>query len=336
MNYAYLGRSGLRVSTVCLGTMNFGATTGEAEARKIVDHARANGVNFVDTADAYAGGKSETILGRLLKKDRDDWVLASKVGQQDGPPECKQGLSRKWMMRAIDASLERLKTDYIDIYLMHHVDWSTPLEESITAMGDLIASGKVHHWGFSNHRGWQIAELVRICDQLSVPHPIVAQPLYNIVNRQAETDILPACEYFGIGVIPYSPLARGVLTGKYDPTKKTPANSRAGRGDHSILSRDWQKEAFRAVDRIRKQCDGRDITPVDFAMQWLLNNAIITSVIAGPRTLSQWKAYIKSVDVGFTAKDEELVDSLVSPGHPATPGYNWPMYAPRGRKPVVS
>jgi aryl-alcohol dehydrogenase-like predicted oxidoreductase len=145
MEYRYLGNSGLRVSTISLDSMNFGATTNQAAAGKILNAARDQGVNFVDTADAYVGGASETILGKLIKKDRREWVLATKVGAQDGPPERKRGLSKKWMMEAIDNSLGRLQTDYVDIYYMHHVDWDTPLEESISAMGDIIASGKAQY-----------------------------------------------------------------------------------------------------------------------------------------------------------------------------------------------
>ena len=336
MDYRYLGKSGLRVSTICLGTMNFGATTGEAEAREIVDIARARGVNFIDTADAYNAGKSEAMLGALLADDRQGWILASKVGQQDGPPERKRGLSRKWMLEAIDRSLDRLGTDYVDIYYMHHVDWDTPLEESIGAMGDIVASGKASYWGFSNHRAWQVGEIVRLCDEIGAPRPVVAQPLYNLVNRQPESDLLPACEYYGIGVAPYSPLARGVLTGKYRPEAEPPADSRAGRGDASILARDMQKEAFRVVSRIERRIAGRGITVADFAMGWLLNNGLVSSVIAGPRTVAQWEAYLKALDAGFTARDEAFADRLVAPGHPATPGYTWPRYPVQGRRPIVA
>lgn len=335
MDYRFIGKSGLRVSTICLGSMNFGATTSEPEARKMMDVARKSGVNFIDTADAYNGGKSEAMVGKLLKADRADWVLATKVGQQDGPPERKRGLSRKWMLEAIDQSLNRLATDYVDIYYMHHVDWETPLAESIEAMGDIIASGKALFWGFSNHRAWQVGEIVRLCDELGTPRPIIAQPLYNLVNRQPESDLLPACEYYGIGVAPYSPLARGVLTGKYDAKKKAPKDSRAGRGDASIINRDMQKEAFAAVSKIQRRLANRDASVIDFSMQWLLNNELVSSVIAGPRTNAQWRAYIKSADAEFTADDEAFCDKLVAPGHPATPGYTWPRYPIRGRKALV-
>jgi aryl-alcohol dehydrogenase-like predicted oxidoreductase len=333
VEYRNLGNSGLRVSSICLGAMNFGDTTDEKAAAGIVDHARGAGVNFIDGADAYAGGRSETILGKLLKKDRANWVLATKVGQAAGSPERKKGLSRKWMMEAIDQSLKRLQTDYVDIYYMHHVDWETPLEESIVAIRDIIGSGKALHWGFSNHRPWQVGELVRLCDAVGSPRPIVCQPHYNMVMRMAENDLFPACEFYGIGVVPFSPLARGVLTGKYDPKKKPPRDSRAGRGDNSILKRDFRKETFSLVEKVRTHAAKRGMSPTDFAVNWVLNNSIVTSVIAGPRTLTQWKAYMSALEHDFTAADEALVDRLVSPGHPSTPGFVDPRYPPTGRQP---
>jgi aryl-alcohol dehydrogenase-like predicted oxidoreductase len=333
MEYRMLGNSGLKVSEISLGVMNFGDTTDKQTAASIFDSARDTGVNFIDNADAYAGGKAETITGELIKKDRSEWVLSTKVGQAAGSPQRKKGLSRKWMMEAIDASLERLQTDYVDIYYMHHVDWETPLEESVAAMGDIIARGKALHWGFSNHRGWQIGELVRIADSVGAPRPIICQPHYNMVMRMVESDVLPACEYYGIGVTPFSPLARGVLTGKYDPEKDAPADSRAGRGDRSILNRDFRKETFRVVERVRKHIEKRGMTPLDFAIGWLLNNRIVTSVIAGPRTLDQWQDYLGALEHDFTARDEALVDKMVATGHPSTPGFVDPRYPPTGRQP---
>ena len=333
MEYRIVGNSGLKVSQICLGVMNFGDTTDEKAAAAIIDHARKAGVNFIDTADAYAGGRSETIVGNLTKKDRGDWVIASKVGQSAGTPQRKKGLSRKWMMEAIDQSLKRLQTDYVDIYYMHHVDWETPLEESVAAMRDIIASGKALYWGFSNHRAWQVGELVRLCDTLGAPRPVIAQPMYNLAMRMVENDLLPACEYYEIGVVPFSPLARGVLTGKYDPKKKPPANSRAGRGDNSILNRDFRNETFKLVDRIRKRVEKRGMSPTQFAVNWVLNNQLVTSVIAGPRTLEQWKSYIGALDHDFTKADEALIDKYVASGHPSTPGYLDNRYPPTGRQP---
>ncbi len=255
MDYRLLGRSGLKVSKLCLGTMTFGAETNLATATKIANSARDAGVNFIDTADGYTGGKSETMVGQLLKEDRRDWILATKVGSAQGTPKRKKGLSRKWMMEAIDASLKRLQTDHVDIYYMHHVDWETPLEESITAMGDIIAAGKALYWGFSNHRPWQIGEIVRICDATGTPRPVICQPYYNAMNRMPENDLLPACDYFGIGVVPYSPLARGVLTAKYEPGKKPGKDTRAGRGDTRMMQTEFRKESLVAAQKIKKHAE---------------------------------------------------------------------------------
>jgi len=331
MDYRMLGRSGLKVSKLCLGTMNFGAETDLATATKIMNSARDAGINFIDTADAYTGGKSETMVGRLLKDDRNDWIVATKVGSSLGTPKRKKGLSRKWMMEAIDASLKRLATDRIDIYYMHHVDWETPLEESITAMRDLIADGRILHWGFSNHRPWQIGEIVRICDDTGTPHPVICQPYYNAMNRMPENDLLPACEYYGIGVVPYSPLARGVLTGKYEPGKKPPKNTRAGRGDTRMMQTEFRKESLLAAQKIANHAAKHGTTPIAFALNWVLKNPLITSVIAGPRTVAHWKGYLEALEDDFTARDEAFLDKLVAPGHPSSPGYTDPRYPPRGR-----
>jgi aryl-alcohol dehydrogenase-like predicted oxidoreductase len=331
MDYRLLGRSGLKVSKLCLGTMNFGDQTNLAAATKIMDSARQAGINFIDTADGYADGKSETMVGQLLKKDRDDWILATKVGSDRGAAKRHKGLSRKWMMEAIDGSLQRLQTDRVDIYYMHHVDWETPLEESIRAMGDIIADGKALYWGFSNHRPWQIAEMVHLCDAVGAPRPVICQPYYNAMNRMPETDLLPACEYFGIGVVPFSPLARGVLTGKYEPGKPPPKGTRAGRGDRRMMQTEFREESLVAAKKIAAHAAKRNTTSIAFALNWVLNNALVTSVIAGPRTLEHWQGYLEALDYEFTAQDEALLDKLVAPGHPSSPGYTDPRYPVRGR-----
>jgi aryl-alcohol dehydrogenase-like predicted oxidoreductase len=336
MEYTQLGSSGLRVSHLCLGTMEFGGSANEDTAREIVNAARDAHVNFVDTADAYANGLSEKILGKLIAEDRDAWVLATKVGQPDGPPERKKGLSRKWMLEAVDGSLKRLQTDYIDIYYLHHRDRETPLGETISAMGDIIASGKVSYWGFSNHYGWEIGEMVRLCDQLGVPRPVVAQPMYNLAMRMPENDYLPACKNYGIGVATFSPLARGILTGKYRMNEELPADSRAARGDASLLNRDFQPETFKLVDAIREHATARGMSPIDFAILWVLNNKTVSSVIGGPRTLEHWAAYLGALEHTFTSDDEALIDGLVRAGHPASPGLIWDRHPPLGRVTVTS
>jgi aryl-alcohol dehydrogenase-like predicted oxidoreductase len=213
MIYRKLGASGLDVSVICLGTMMFGGRTEEAAAIEIVANARDAGINFIDTADAYGEGRSEEITGRAIAADRDRWVLATKVGNQMGEGVNRKGLSRKWLFEALDASLGRLATDYVDIYYLHKEDHDAPLDETVGAMADLIRAGKARHFGVSNHRSWRVAEICNICDQMGIGRPVVSQPYYNAMNRMPEVEHLPACGFYGLGVVPYSPLARGVLTG---------------------------------------------------------------------------------------------------------------------------
>jgi aryl-alcohol dehydrogenase-like predicted oxidoreductase len=332
MDMRKLGRSGLTVSPICLGTMMFGDQTDEKEARRIIDHARDAGVNFIDTADQYCQGKSEQIVGRAIAKDRDAWVLATKGGNPVNDTHANsQGLSRKWLLKAIDDSLERLKLDYVDIWYLHLDDYSTPLEEAVSAVADVLGQGKALYWGVSNFRGWRIAELVRLAGEAGIDRPVVCQPYYNAMNRMPEVEILPACEYYGLGVVPYSPLARGVLTGKYQPGKAPPKGSRAGRKDQRMLESEFREESLVIAQKIKQHAEAKGMTSGDYAVNWVLANPIVTSVLAGPRTLEQWKAYLGALDHGFDEDDEKLLDSLVAPGHPSTPGYSDPRYPLTGR-----
>ncbi|MDF2796626.1 MAG: NADP-dependent oxidoreductase [Pseudomonas orientalis] len=236
MIYRTLGQSGLKVSALTLGTMMFGEQTSTEDSLRIIDKAWDQGINFIDSADVYTGGRSEEIVGEAIARNRQDWVVASKVGfgPADGMPN-RNGLSRKRMFNALEASLGRLDTDYLDIYYLHREDHDTPLEVTVSAIGDLIRQGKVRYWGLSNYRGWRIAEVIRVAERLGVDRPIISQPLYNIVNRQAEVEQITAAAAYGLGVVPYSPLARGVLSGKYAPDLTPEPGSRAARQDKRIL-----------------------------------------------------------------------------------------------------
>ena len=338
MHYGRLGASGLRVSRLCLGTMMFGDRTGEAEAARIVGSARDAGVNFIDTADVYAKGASERMVGRLVRRDRQRWVLATKLGNpmaaMSEDPN-KRGLGRAWMMRAVEDSLRRLGTDVIDIYYLHFDDLDTPLTETIGALGDLIRAGKIRYWGFSNFRGWRIAEMIRICTDLGVAQPIVAQPYYNAMNRMPEVEILPACAHFGIGVVPYSPLARGVLTGKYSPNAEPLSETRAGRGDKRMMETEFRRESLAMAQKIQEHAERRGMSAGQFAVNWVLGNALVSAVIAGPRTQAHWADYLGALKHGFSTEDESLIDALVPPGHSSTPGYTDPRYPVTGRVPRV-
>jgi aryl-alcohol dehydrogenase (NADP+) len=333
MDYTPLGRSGLSVSPICLGTMMFGNETDAAEAGRIVASARDAGINFIDTADVYARGESERLVGRLIAGDRHRWVVATKVGNPMSRRPNNAGLGRLWMMRALEDSLRRLGTDCIDLWYFHLDDYATPIEESLHAVADAIRAGKVRYYGVSNYRGWRIAALVEQARALGLPAPIACQPYYNAFNRMAEDEVLPACEHYGLGVVPYSPLARGVLTGKYAPGRPADPGTRAGRKDVRMMETEFREESLALAQRVRARAEARGMTAADFAMRWLFNNRLVASVLAGPRTLAQWTAYLGCLQHAFTAEDEAFLAALVPSGHPSTPGYIDPRYPPRGRRP---
>jgi aryl-alcohol dehydrogenase (NADP+) len=335
MELRRLGRSGLHVSPLCLGTMMFGGATEEADAARIVDDARAIGCNFIDTADVYNDGRSEEIVGRAIARDRDHWVLATKVRDPmsfETSPN-RRGLGRKWIMEACDASLRRLGTDYIDVYYMHKEDHGTPLEESVRAMGDLQRAGKIRHFALSNFRAWRVAEICNIADRLGIDRPVASQPYYNAFNRMPEVEHLPACGHYGLGAVPYSPLARGVLSAKYAPNQAPAEGSRASRKDKRMMQTEWRHESLEMALQVKAHAERKGTTPVAFAIAWVLNNQFVTSAIAGPRTLEQWLSYRPALDYRFDAEDEAFIDSLVATGHPSTPGYNDPAYPLEGRVP---
>jgi aryl-alcohol dehydrogenase (NADP+) len=300
VEYRGLGRSGLKISPICLGTMTFGGQTDEDVSKRIVARAHAAGVNFIDTANVYNDGRSEEVTGRAIASRRIDWVLATKVANPTGSGPNDRGLSRKHVMEAAEASLRRLGTDWIDIYYLHKEDHTTPLAETVRAMGDLVVQGKIRYFGVSNHRAWRVAEICRLCDELGIDRPVVSQPYYNAMNRMPEVEHLPACHYYGLGVVPYSPLARGVLTGKYSPGAPPPETSRAGRQDRRMMETEWRVESLQIAQEIKRYAEGRGITAGQFAVAWVLNNRLVTSVIGGPRTEEQWGDYIEALEYQFT------------------------------------
>ena len=326
MIYRQLGRSPLRVSALCLGTMMFADQTDAREAGAILADAREQGVNFIDTADVYSKGGSESLLGELLAGTRDDWILASKLGNRMGDGQNELGYSRFWMLREVEASLKRLRTDRLDILYLHRDYEDMDLEEGLRAIDTMIRDGKLRYWGLSNFRGWRIAEAVRLARELNMPGPSVCQPYYNLLNRMPEVEILPACANYGLGVVPYSPIARGVLSGKYAPGQAPAADSRAGRGDKRMHQTEFRDESLRIAQQLQAHVASRGITLAQFATAWVLRHRAVSSVIAGPRTLEQWQAYAPALKVEVTAEDEALIDGLVPPGHPSTPGYTDPAY----------
>jgi aryl-alcohol dehydrogenase-like predicted oxidoreductase len=333
MQYRHLGRSPLEVSALCLGTMMFADQTDVTEAREIVAHARAHGVNFMDTADVYSLGRCETLLGELLRGgERDHWVLATKLGNRMAEGPNRSGYSRRWVERACEDSLRRLGTDHVDLYYLHRDYLGLDLEEPLRAIDALLRAGKIRAWGLSNFRGWRIAEAVHMARALNMPAPAACQPYYNLLNRQPEVEVLPVCAHHGLGVVPYSPIARGVLTGKYAPGASAAEGTRAARLDKRMMETEFRAESLAVAQELKAHCDTRGVALSHFATAWVLAHRSVSAVIAGPRTLAQWQDYLGALDCTISAEDEALVDRLVSPGHPSTPGYNDPAYPWESRR----
>ncbi|MDP2820285.1 MAG: aldo/keto reductase [Polaromonas sp.] len=331
MQYRRLGNSNLKVSALCLGTMMFGQQTPDDEAARIVASAKAQGINFIDTADVYNEGRSEAVLGKILAGQRPDWVLASKLGNKVGEGINHGHYSRQWLLSQTDAILKRLGTDYLDILYLHRDYPDENYDEAVRAIGDLIRAGKIRSFGLSNFRGWRIAEIMRICENTGVPQPVVCQPYYNLLNRGPEVEILPACGHYGLGVVSYSPLARGVLTGKYRPGQPPAEGTRAGSGDKRILETEFREESLLIAQQIKLRCDAKGWVPGQFAAAWVLANPLVSSVIAGPRLLSHLEDLYGAVDLVLDGEDEVFVNALVVPGHASSHGYNDPSYPFYGR-----
>jgi aryl-alcohol dehydrogenase-like predicted oxidoreductase len=336
MQYARLGQSNCRVSRLCLGTMMFGDQTNSSESADIVAYAKEQGINFIDTADVYTQGASETITGTLIRSERDWWVLATKMGNKMGsssevPNPNQERYSRKWVAQSCNDSLKRLGTDYIDIFYLHRDYEEDNLDEAVSAMGDLIRAGKIRYFALSNFRAWRIAEVMAACVRQGVPNPAVCQPYYNLLNRLPEVEVLPACGFHGLGVAPYSPIARGLLTGKYKPGGAVPEGSRAARSDKRFMQTEWREESLVIAEQLQEHAQARGISLVQFATAWVLANRFVSSVITGPKTLEQFKPYFGALDYAWTPEDDAIVDSLVPKGHPSTPGYHDPAYPFVGR-----
>ncbi|MFT3877470.1 MAG: aldo/keto reductase [Propioniciclava sp.] len=327
MGYAHLGRSGLLVSRIGLGCMNFGDATGEADAFAIMDRAVALGVNFFDTADVYGGpqsagmlkgfGTSEEIIGRWLKKSgrRDDIVLATKAYQPMGLGPNDRRLSAYHLKRACEASLRRLQTDHIDVYQMHHVDRATPFEEIWQAMQQLVTEGKITYVGSSNFAGWDVATA-----QLTAQHRhflglVSEQSLYNLTNRAIEQELIPALRHFGIGLIPWSPLAMGVLAGtQVEPDAVRRKSSGAQK---QLRAYAGQLAAFEAV------CAGIGHSPAEVAQAWLLHQPAVSTVLAGPRTVAQLEAAVNAASITLGTDVLAEIDRIWPGPGEAPRSYAW-------------
>jgi aryl-alcohol dehydrogenase-like predicted oxidoreductase len=326
MEYTKLGRTGLKVSRLCLGTMNFGPYTSEGDSFKIMDYALDAGINFFDTANVYGAmwdpagmGTTESIIGKWLAGDksrRGKIVLATKVYGNMGSAPNESKLSAYHIRKACDESLKRLGTDHIDLYQMHHIDRDTPWEEIYLAMERLTGEGKITYLGSSNFAAWNIAEAQMTAKQRNYLGIVSEQSIYSLRNRQIELEVIPVCGHFGIGLIPWSPLGGGILCGVIEKTKE-------GRRTREPLRKSVEKlrPQLEAYENLCKEIGSR---PADVALAWVLNNPVVTSPIVGPRTIGQLEENIKALDLKLSGETLKLLNEIwPGPGNQAPEAYAW-------------
>lgn len=331
MSYVNLGRSGLKVSRLCLGAMMFGGPANEQDSIRIIDRALDAGINFIDTANVYSNGESERVVGRALAGRRDRVIVATKGRGSMGAGPNDQGASRGHLLRAIDESLARLHTDYIDLYYIHSPDYATPIEETLRALDDAVRAGKIRYAACSNFYAWQISEAIWTSRSNHWTSFSAVQPLYNIANRDAEVELFPFCQQYGVGVVSYSPLARGVLSGKYRVGEAPPEGSRAARGDRRIQQTEYREESFHLAETLKPRAEAHQATLTQFALAWVIANPVLTSAIIGPRTMAHLDDNLGALNVTLTPEDEAAVNGLNPPGEHTGKGYNDPSYPVRGR-----
>jgi len=323
MEYTHLGRTGLTVSRLCLGTMNFGTQTSESESHAIMDQALEDGINFFDTANVYGGklgaGVTEQIVGRWFDQGggrREKVVLATKVYNRMGEWPNERGLSARHIRQACDASLLRLKTDYIDLYQMHHVERTTPWEEIWQAMEQLVQEGKIIYVGSSNFAAWNIVQANERAKQRHFMGLVSEQSLYNLDARTVELEVIPACREYGLGLIPWSPLAGGMLAGALQ--KATQGRRSSERMAEQIEKKRPQLEAYESF------CRELGEQPADVALAWLLHNPVVTAPIIGPRTMDQLQNSLRALEIKFSPEALERLDQIFpGPGGQAPEAYAW-------------
>jgi aryl-alcohol dehydrogenase-like predicted oxidoreductase len=312
MEYRNLGKSGLKVSAVGVGCNNFGSRADQTAAAQVVDAAIELGVNFFDTADIYgSGGLSEQYLGKALAGKRDRVVVATKFGGEMGPGPLDKGTSRAYVMRAVEASLRRLDTPYIDLYQVHFPDASTPLEETMSALDDLVHQGKVRYIGHSNFAGWQTAQCHYLAELRNLTPFVSAQNQYNLLDRSIERELVPACQAFGLSVLPYFPLASGLLTGKYRKGQPLPANTRITNNPQAqqryLNERNWN-----IIERLAQLGEGKNLSMTELAFGWFLSRPYIGSVIAGAMTPEQVRANVQAAGVKLSSEIVSEIEALTS------------------------
>ncbi|MGE5322025.1 MAG: aldo/keto reductase [Actinomycetota bacterium] len=310
MQIRNLGKSGLQVSLIGLGCLNFGHRIDLESSRQVIHKALDAGITFFDTADVYGGpGGSETILGQVLGHHRKDIVLATKFGNVMDASRTLKGASRRYIVNAVEASLQRLKTDWIDLYQLHRPDPLTPIEETLRALDDLIHEGKVRYIGCSNLRAWQVVDAQWTSRALGLNAFVSCQDEYNLVAREAEIDLLPAMEAHGLGLVPYYPLASGLLTGKYKRNEPPPVDSRFAVWK-PLAARHLNETTWQIVERLEAFCSQRGRSLVELAFSWLAAKPIVASVIAGATRPEQIEQNVKAVSWALTSKDLAEIERL--------------------------
>ncbi len=316
MEYTKLGKTGLEVSRLCLGCMNFGSSQpwmmdDEEASLELIDRALELGINFLDTANVYSRGESERIVGEAIEgRNRDELVIATKVFGQMGDYPNGQGLSRKHILDQAEASLDRLGTEYIDLYQIHRWDDETPIEETLSALDHLVETGKVRYVGASSMAAWQFTKALYESDLREYERFTCMQPEYNLADRHEEQNLLPVCESEGVGVIPWSPLAGGFLTGKYERGEE-PTEGRAAEDEHTEAR--FIEENWDVLSEVRAIAEEMGVTPAQISLAWLLHKPVVDAPIIGPRTIDHLEESVESIDVLLS--DEEIA-RLESPKSP--------------------
>ena len=321
MEHVRLGNTGLKVSRACLGTMTFGLQCDEQSAFAILDRAASGGVNFIDTADGYplggdleTVGATESIIGRWLKGRRHQFVLATKCFSRMGPESWNKGLSRKHVLDAVDGSLERLGTDYVDLYQLHHPDPDTPMEETLAALDQVVRSGKARYIGISNHPAWQVALALGKSDARGWARVVCVQPRYNLLFRELERELFPLCAEEGLGVIPYNPLAGGLLTGKHDPSAPPGKGTRfsEGKAGQNYRQRYWRDREFSTVERLRGVAQRAGMGLTRMAIAWVLANPVVSAPIVGASRADQLDETLAAFETPIAADVKAELDEITA------------------------
>ncbi|RPI83579.1 MAG: aldo/keto reductase [Chloroflexi bacterium] len=314
MDYRLLGRTGVKVSPLCLGTMNFGAPTSEADSIDIIHAALDAGINFIDTADVYNSGASEVIVGKALQNKRDMVILATKVyfPMSDDPND--RGASRRHILRACEASLRRLMTDTIDLYQIHRPSPDIPVDETLRALDDLVRDGKVMYIGCSTHPAWMVMEALSVSERYGLSRYISEQPPYNLLDRRIENELVPLALKYGLAIIPWAPLAQGLLAGRYPASMDIPEDSRAGRLPGSIYADRIKQRGIEAGKAFTEIAKAAGKTPGQLALVWCKDQPGITASIVGPRTMEQLQDLLPALEMCLSQEEREACDAINPPG----------------------